>query len=72
MPATGSRRPGFSLLAAVADATKATRGLLEFPLDGRYASGVGTFTAWLCEALSVPDPYRRRRADEGGLRNAAQ
>ncbi|MDG2305613.1 MAG: S8 family serine peptidase [Candidatus Binatia bacterium] len=45
--------PRISLLSAVAEGRVAPRGLLEFPLDGRYATGIGAFTAWLCDAKSV-------------------
>lgn len=49
----GVTTPRVSLLAAVADATASTRGLLEFPLDGRFAAGIRAFTGWLCDATNV-------------------
>ncbi len=52
-PRNGVTTPRVSLLSAVADAAVATRGLLEFPRDGRFASGIGAFTGWLCSATSV-------------------
>lgn len=57
VPVTDTRNgvtaPRVSLLSAVADATASTRGLLEFPLDGRFAAGIRAFTGWLCNATSV-------------------
>lgn len=45
--------PRISLHAAVTGDAEATRGLLEYPLDGSYASGIGAFVAWLCDASTV-------------------
>ncbi len=52
-PRSGAEVPRISVLSAVADTAVATRGLLEFPSDGGFAGGVGSFSAWLCHAKSV-------------------
>lgn len=57
VPVTDSRNgvttPRVSLLAAFSEAIASTRGLLEFPSNGGFAAGVGAFTGWLCDAVSV-------------------